>query len=167
MGVSATSPQPLQAGEVFGGVQVHDVKTGLTASGIEDGLALQLGWRGDSVQALRVIGSPSPHAFVSVNSEGGANFASAGMSWKIGRTLYLRPGMGLAVHDGPKRYDPDKERIVFGSRILFAPEIGLGISLNERTSIEASWVHLSHGQLFGRNNPGLDNIGMRLNYRFR
>ena len=32
-----------------------------------------------------------------------------------------------------------------------------------RLSIEASWVHMSHAQLFGRENPGIDNLGVRLN----
>ena len=161
------SAQPLKAGEVFGGAHVHDVKTGITASGFEDGVDLQLGWRGERLRALSAIGAPSPHAYVSVSTAGETNFAAAGLSWKIGRTLYLRPGVGLAVHDGPSRYEPGKDRIVFGSRILFAPEIGIGISLSEQVSLEASWVHLSHAQLLSRNNPGMDNIGMRLNYRFR
>ena len=54
-----------------------------------------------------------------------------------------------------------------GSRILFAPEIGVGAQLTDRVSVEASWVHLSHAQLFSRHNPGMDTIGLRLNYRFR
>ena len=157
----------MRAGEIFGGVYVHDVETGITASGFEEGVDFQLGWRGTRIGALGLIGAPSPHAFVSVNSAGDTNFAAAGISWKIGRTVYFRPGVGLAVHDGPSRYRPGQERIVFGSRILLAPEIGLGISLGERASIEANWVHLSHAQLFSRNNPGMDSIGVRLNYRFR
>jgi len=26
-------------------------------------------------------------------------------------------------------------------------------------------VHMSHGQLFGRENPGIDNLGFRLNLK--
>ena len=158
---------PAAAGEIFAGLYAHDVDTGLTKSGIEDGVDFELGWRGDRIRALRVIGSPSPHAFVSINSAGDTHFAAAGFSWKIGDRLYVRPGVGLAVHTGPGSVVPGDNRIDFGSRILFAPEIGVGVELNEQVSVEASWVHLSHAQLFSGQNPGLDTIGVRLNYRFR
>jgi lipid A 3-O-deacylase len=39
----------------------------------------------------------------------------------------------------------------------------VGTRINSRISIEASWVHLSHAQLFARQNPGIDNLGVRLN----
>jgi len=158
---------PVRAGEFFGGLYVHDVDTGLTRSGIEEGVDVELGWRGEKIGFLRVLGGPRPHAFVSLNSAGDAHFAAAGISWKIGRKIYLRPGIGLAVHSGPGRAVPGDDRIDFGSRLLFAPELGVGARLTDRFSIEASWVHLSHAQLFGRQNPGLDTIGVRLNYRFR
>ncbi|HYD39014.1 MAG TPA: acyloxyacyl hydrolase [Allosphingosinicella sp.] len=156
---------PTEAAEIFAGLYAHDVDTGLTRSGFEEGDDLELGWRGGRI--LRPLGGPRPHAFVSLNSAGDTHFAAAGISWKIGDRLYLRPGIGLAVHSGPGRAVPGDERIDFGSRILFAPELGLGARLGDRWSIEASWVHLSHGQLFGPQNPGLDTIGVRLNYRLR
>jgi hypothetical protein len=158
---------PAAAQEVFGGVYAHDVKTGLTRSGIEEGVDLELGWRGGRIDALSFVGTASPHAFVSLNSAGDTHFAAAGVNWKIGNTVYIRPGIGLAVHTGPGQVVPGDNRIDFGSRILFAPEIGAGVQVNDRLSVEASWVHLSHAQLFGGQNPGLDTIGVRLNYRFR
>ncbi len=158
---------PSSAQELFGGVYVHDVDTGLTKSGIEEGVDLELGWRGGRIGSLSGLGGPRPHAFVSLNSAGNTHFAAAGLSWKIGGQVYLRPGIGLAVHTGPGRVVPGDDRIDFGFRILFAPELGLGARLTERVSVEASWVHLSHAQLFGPQNPGLDTIGVRLNYRFR
>ena len=162
-----TAAAPAAAQEVFGGVYAHDVETGLTRSGIEEGIDVELGWRGDRLRFLKAVGSPSPHAYLSLNSGGNTHFASAGISWKIGDTVYLRPGIGLAVHTGPGSVVPGDDRIDFGSRILFAPEIGLGIRLSEKLSAEASWVHLSHAQLFSPQNPGIDTIGVRLNYRFR
>jgi hypothetical protein len=163
----ALAATPAGASEIFAGLYAHDVKTGLTKSGIEEGVDLELGWRGEKLGFLRALGAPRPHAFVSLNSEGNTHFASAGISWKIGRTIYVRPGVGLAVHTGPGSVVPGDDRIDFGSRILFAPEIGLGANLSEKVSVEASWVHLSHAQLFGGQNPGIDTIGVRLNYRFR
>jgi len=51
------------------------------------------------------------------------------------------------------------------NQVLFEPELGIGARISERMTIEASWVHLSHATLFGRQNPGIDNIGARLNFR--
>ncbi|QPQ56141.1 acyloxyacyl hydrolase [Allosphingosinicella flava] len=155
-----------RADEIFGGLHTQDVDTVFTKSGIEEGVALQLGWRGDRIGALGFIGRPSPHAFVSVSTDGGANFAAAGLSWKFGKTVYARPGIGIAIHDGPGGEIDRRDRIVFGSRVLFEPEIAVGYQVSGRVSVEASWVHLSHAQLFSRQNPGIDNIGMRVNYRF-
>jgi hypothetical protein len=41
--------------------------------------------------------------------------------------------------------------------------LAVGTHINSRLSIEASWVHMSHAQLFGKENPGIDNLGVRLN----
>ena len=159
---------PVSAQEVFGGVYAHDVDTPFNLSGdVERGVDLQLGWRGARIRALHAIGSPSPHAFVTVNSAGDTHFAAAGISWKIGNRVYLRPGIGMAVHTGPSRPDFGERRIDFGSRLLFEPELGVGVALSDRASVEASWVHLSHATLFSGQNPGMDTVGVRLNYRFR
>ncbi|HLL58872.1 MAG TPA: acyloxyacyl hydrolase, partial [Allosphingosinicella sp.] len=80
---------------------------------------------------------------------------------------YARPGIGLGLHDGPVGVAPGKDRIDLGSRLLFVPEIAMGYQINERFSVEASLVHLSHAQLAGGQNPGIDNVGVRLNYRLR
>jgi hypothetical protein len=50
--------------------------------------------------------------------------------------------------------------------VLFQPEVALGWRVTERVAVEASWLHISHGQLFGRQNPGLSDIGIRLVYGF-
>jgi hypothetical protein len=163
----ALAAAPAGAQEIFGGVYAHDVDTGLTKSGFEEGVDFEIGWRGARIDALSFVGTASPHALVSVNSAGATHFAAAGVNWKIGNPVYIRPGIGLAVHTGPERVVPSDNRIDFGSRILFAPEIGLGLQVNEKVSVEASWVHLSHAKIFGPQNPGLDTIGVRLNYRFR
>ena len=87
---------------------------------------------------------------------------------KFGDRIYIRPGVGIAVHTGSARNfeDPTNEKVDFGSRVLFEPELGIGARINDRLSVEASWVHLSHAQLFGRQNPGMDNLGVRLNLAF-
>jgi lipid A 3-O-deacylase len=158
---------PASAAEMFGGLAAHDVDTPLNKGGFESGLAVQAGVRGGRIGGLKAIGSPSPYAFASVSTEGGTNFAAAGLSWKFGGRLFVRPGIGLAVHDRSSHVVHDGLRGDFGSRVLFEPELGLGFRIDERWTAEASWVHLSHARLFSSQNPGMDNIGARLSYRFR
>lgn len=155
---------PALAGEVFGGLFIHDVKTPLTKSGIEGGVDLQLGYRWNPLMAAK---GPQPYLFAAVNSAGETHYAAGGLTFKIGDKVFVRPGLGLAIHTGStaKISHPDRDRVAFGSRILFAPELGLGVRLGERTTIEASWVHLSHAQVFGGQNPGMDNIGARFSFR--
>jgi lipid A 3-O-deacylase len=159
---AALGAAPARADEIFGGLYAHDVRI-IAVGSPEHGPDFELGWRGGTI--LRALGGPQPHLLVSVNGAGGTHFAAAGISWRIGRTLYVRPGIGIAVHSGAGYPPPD--RIWFNSRVLFEPEIGVGLRLTPRASVEASWVHLSHAQIFGHQNPGLDTIGMRFNYRFR
>jgi hypothetical protein len=159
---AALTAAPARADEIFGGVYAHDVDI-VTSSGIEKGVDAEIGWRGPRI--LRALGGPRPHLLVSVNSAGATHFAAAGISWRIGNKVYVRPGAGIAVHTGPDHSSPG--RIWYGSRILFEPELGIGLRLTPRASVEASWVHLSHARIFGPQNPGLDTVGLRFNYSFR
>jgi hypothetical protein len=157
---------PARADEVFAGLYAHDVDTPLNLRGLGQGMDFQLGWRGDRIGGLRAIGAPSPYAFVAVNTGSSEHYASVGISWKIGRQVYLRPGIGLAVHTAPISPNRPEPLEGMGSRILFQPEIGVGVQVSERVSVEASLVHLSHATLLDGHNPGMDNVGVRLNYRF-
>ncbi len=161
----AALPTSASAAEIFGGIYAHNVDTPLTLGGhVEDGVDLQLGIRGSSI--ARFIGADlQPYVFGSLNSAGNTSFAAAGLSAKFGGRVYVRPGLGIAIHNGSAaNFDnPNNNKIEFGSRVLFEPELGIGVQLAPRISAEASWVHLSHAQIFGRQNPGIDNIGVRLN----
>jgi hypothetical protein len=156
-----TAPGGAQAAELFGGIHVHDVKTPLDKSGIEGGVDLSVGIRGGGLFGTRL----QPYLFGALNSAGATDYAAAGISARfgLGHGWYIRPGIGLAVHDGSagKYYRSDK--IAFGSRVLFEPELGVGARVNRRISVEASWVHMSHAQLEGKENPGIDNLGVRVN----
>ena len=165
--LAASSAQPAAAQEIFGGVYGHDLDTPLNKGGFESGAAVVAGIRGDRMGSLRFIGSPSPYAFVSVSTSGETNLAAVGISWKIGDRVYVRPGIGLAIHDRSSTAMGGGLRRDFGSRLLFEPEIGVGVQISERLSAEAHWIHASHATLLSGQNPGMDNIGFRLNYRFR
>lgn len=158
----ASQASAASAGEIFGGVYKHDVDTPLTLGDHpEDGVDIQLGWRGARIGRTPI----QPYIFGALNSGGDTSYAAVGLSAKFGDAVYIRPGLGLAVHTGSDaNFDnPFNDRIEFGSRILFEPELGIGVRLAPRITAEASWVHLSHAQLFGKQNPGIDNIGVRVN----
>lgn len=158
--LAALVPSPAAANEIFGGIYAHDVDTFLTVSGIEEGMDFQLGWRGDSIAATPL----QPYAFVSAHTKGQTHYAAIGLSAKFGDMIFIRPGLGVAVHSGSAGdfQDPDNDEVEFGSRILWAPELGIGARIAPRMTLEASIVHLSHAQIFGRQNPGMDNVGVRL-----
>jgi len=160
-------PAPAQASEIFAGLFAHDVETPLTKGGFEDGADIELGWRGGRIRALGFIGAPSPYVFVSAATGGDTHFAAAGVSWRIGGRLFARPALGIAVHTRSSDGVVNGIRTDLGSRLLFAPEIGVGYQLSERVAVEATWVHVSHAQLLSRQNPGMDSIGIRLSYRLR
>lgn len=162
--VLAAVPTSAQAAELFGGVHVHDVKTPLDDSGLESGLDVSLGVRGDTFTHF-LGGALQPYVFGALNTAGNTSYGAAGLDakFRLGGSWYFRPGIGIAIHNGSagKYYRTDK--IAFGSRVLFEPEIGIGTQVSRHVSVEASWVHMSHAQLFGKENPGIDNLGVRLN----
>lgn len=159
----AALPAAAGATELFGGVYVHDVDTPLSKSGIEGGADFMAGVRGGRIGATPL----QPYAFVAVNSSGETNYGAIGLSAKFGDAVYVRPGLGLALHTGSTKnfQDLSNDRIDFGSRLLFEPEIAVGAEINDRLSLEASWVHMSHATLLSRQNPGIDNFGVRLNLK--
>src|SRR3954452_6637904 len=152
---------PAHAGEVLGGLYVHDVKLPTDKSGIEGGADVMLGYRGGNIGPTPL----QPYILGALNTAGDTSYAAVGLSAKFGRRIFIRPGIGIAVHTGSakKFQDLSNDKIDFGSRVLFEPEIAIGAQVNDRLSIEASWVHLSHATLFSRQNLGIDNLGVRLN----
>lgn len=158
---------PASAGELYGGVYKHAVDTPFTLDTGEGGFDLQAGYRFDPILPVVRI---EPYVFGSLNSEeGGTDFAGVGVGRKFGLGgAYVRPGVGLVIHNAPRlRVDPATgERTDLGSRLLFAPEIAVGLPIAPRISVEASWVHISNARLFDRQqNPGIDMIGVRANLK--
>ncbi len=152
------------AAELFAGAAFHAVDTPFTLETGEGGTDLIFGVRGGSINALGFIGRPAPYLLGVVNLEGDTSLVAAGLSWRFGDRLYVQPGIGLAIHDGPsRRFAANGDQTDLGSRILFEPEIAIGWRLSERLAAEASWIHVSHATLFNSGqNPGLDIIGARL-----
>lgn len=156
-------PSAVQAQEIYAGTSFHGVDTPLTLETGERGSDVQAGIRSAPIQGWKLIGSPSAYLHGQVSLNGNTSLIAAGLSWKFGDQFYVRPGIGLALHnDRIKEFRADGERLDLGSRVLFAPEVAVGVKLSERTAFELSWLHVSNATLLSRQNPGLDFIGARL-----
>jgi hypothetical protein len=183
--VTLTAWSEAGATDLWGGLYAHDIEDGLSEGGVEEGPQLAAGVIGRRLQSLERLGAPSPYALAALNTQGGTSYAAAGLSWRVGlgERLYLRPALGAAVHDGetdlPSPYAPGladvtrsqrfqrgQDELDLGSRVLVHLELALGWRANDQWAVEASWMHLSHGDLAGDQNPGLSDLGVRLVYSF-
>lgn len=146
----------------------------------EDGTVdVQLAYR---TAPLRFLLKPRLAAKAQISTAGRTSFASLGAEWRqhvLKGRLYGQIGIGLTVHDGyrftpdpfepglslteaARRYGIYRRRTSFGSQILFNPNASIGVRLSPRWAAELSWEHFSHRQLFSDQNPGIDNVGLRL-----
>jgi lipid A 3-O-deacylase len=161
---------PAMAGEVVMGGFQHAAQLGIAAGNDEGGADLQLGYRTEPL-SHRFLFGPRAYGLLSKNLIGDTSFASVGLLWRRDFTsrLYGQLGVGVAVHDGAVKLtdaEVPRDRIVFGSRALFQSELDLGWTLSRRWAVEASYVHLSNAGIYGGPNPGMDDVGARVIYRF-
>lgn len=147
----ALLPTPAFADDVMAGVAVHGVDVPWARGPQEDrgGVSISAGYRFAS-EGL------APYIYGSVNTDGRSNLLAAGISYKLGTKVYVRPAFGMAL---------TTNRRTLGSWWLFAPELAVGVRIGPRTSIEAMYQHYSHASLGGPHNPGLDMVGLRLNHK--
>lgn len=165
----AIAASPAAATEAFGGLFAHNIDLPTTIGSPEGGIDFQLGLRSDPLALVLKTAEVRAYAFGSVNSEGGVDFAAAGaaLRFPLDGNIYIQPGLGLAIHDGPDdRASRSTDKLYLGSRILFQPELAVGWTLSSRWSAEFGWVHLSHATILSGQNPGLDDLGMRIVHRF-
>lgn len=131
---------------------------------------------------LSVALKPRFTARLQVNTVGDTSFASAGAEWRqhvLRGRVYGQVGIGLALHDGYRftpdplepglppqevlrRFDLQATRTSFGSRVLFNPNLSVGVRLTDRVAAEAAFEHFSHAGIFGEQNPGINNLGVRI-----
>ncbi|MBX9881399.1 MAG: acyloxyacyl hydrolase [Sphingomonas sp.] len=136
---------------------------------------------------LRGALKPRLTAKLYLNTGGRTSLASVGAEWRqyaFRRRVYGQVGIGLALHDGylqtpdpfapgigraeaERRYAIYSTRTDFGSRVLFNPSFSIGVQLNRRLAAEATYEHFSHNGWFGRTNPGLETMGLRIVYKLR
>ena len=149
----SAAASPAQAGEIFGGLYVHDVDTPLT---LERGrgrrrrparlarraasprlrlqpYAVRRGQHGRARPIMRAVGSPASSATRSSSVR-----ASASRSTPARRANFERPQQR---QDRLRQPRPVRARA------------GVGTSINDRMTLEASWVHMSHGSAVRQAEP--------------
>jgi lipid A 3-O-deacylase len=173
------------AGEFMAGLYAHGVGVKQSQEGGVDPL---IGYHSDPIQGLGWLWKPSVHVVAAVNTNVSTDFVAAGFDWRIplghDSRWYVQPGIGMAYTTGEadignafapglspaemqRRLRLSHSRIDFGSKVLFEPELALGYHLSPRWDVEVSYIHLSNGEILHHGeNQGLDDIGVRLAYRF-
>lgn len=166
----SAAPASAWAQEAWIGLFGHEVPVGVAACCFERGADIQAGLRSGPLVAVPRFGELRAYALGSANTAGGVPFAAVGAVWRwpIGTTgVYVQPGLGGAVQFGSDaKYQVRPDRLYLGSRVLFEPELSVGWRVGRRWAIEGAYLHLSHAQLAGRQNPGLDDVGVRAVYAF-
>lgn len=98
--------------------------------------------------------------------EDGTSYAYAGLTWHFAVTnsFFVEAGFGGALNNGSDV--PTATRAGIGSNLLFRESIGLGFNVTENMTIIAQYEHLSHRDLAGSANRGLNNISMKVGFKF-
>jgi lipid A 3-O-deacylase len=115
------------------------------------------------------IWSPRPYVQVGISTAGDTNHIAAGLDWEfdLGSGLYAGGFLGLAYQDGYINEAPDG-RLRLGSPILFHFGADLGYRIDGHWGLSLFWEHMSNGAILGDadSNQGMDNVGIRVGYRF-
>lgn len=166
--------------EVHVGAMAHNIcVTDCKNAYKEEGPNLELQASFDSPSFLRWAGSPQPYIMASINLGSDTSFAAIGFEWRLemGGGWALEPGFGYAVHNGetdnpfpngsPEAAQFAEQHLQLGSEDLFRTSIGLTYDFEGPMEAQLLFEHLSHGQVLGEGrNQGLDQIGIRIGYRF-
>jgi lipid A 3-O-deacylase len=111
-------------------------------------------------------GSFYPEVGGSVASGGGTSYGYADVRYEytLPNGIFLGAGLGGAVQNGTlQATSPDHNAL--GSRVLFHLPVEVGFAFAEHYRASIYFEHISNGYL-AKPNEGVDNIGVRLGYRF-
>lgn len=115
---------------------------------------------------VETIGSPRPHIGASINSAGHTSQIYAGFTWQWGlpKDFFVEAMLGGAAHNGNRRLE-NEDRKALGHHFLFRLGGAIGYHITERINISIMFDHISNSGL-SDTNEGLENLGVRIGYRF-
>ncbi len=166
--------------EIRGGVAAHSIDINGGDPSPENGVNLSGEVLFKSPKIFRYLLSPRPYVHGSLNLEGDTSFYGGGLAWEhhvFHDRIVGEFDFGIDRHDGildlppvgdPLRETIRTERVLLGSRYLFRVGVGVGVKLDKHWRAQVFYEHLSNGDILGSSNrnQGLDNVGVRLGYRF-
>jgi len=163
---AAAGPWAGWLSEVRLGLLAHNI--GPIASAREDGAQINGELRFNPPPLFEYILSPRPHLGASINTVGETSFLYLGLTWTwdITDSLFLDLSFGGTIHDGwLNSHEPDPDRRLMGSRLLFRESLELGYRFLEHHSLSLMLDHVSNAGL-AHKNQGNDDVGLRYGYRF-
>ena len=129
----------------------------------------------DDPEWLKILLAPRPDIGFTANTAGGTSFGYLGLNWtaEIGNHLfndhdgvYASFGFGGAINNSNlSGDDQDANNKDMGTRALFHLTMEVGYEINQHVNVSVYYEHYSNADL-GPTNPGMNNLGMRLGYRF-
>jgi lipid A 3-O-deacylase len=182
LGAALAAAGPANAGidEVHVGVMDHNICVTNCKNADKEGspnVEFQVSF--DSPEMLHWAFSPQPYVMASVSTTGDTSFGGFGLEWRwqFADHWAVEPGVGYVLHDGennnkypngtPESQAFSDEHVLLGSRDLFRTSLGLTYDMDGPWEVQALFEHLSHGQILGNGrNQGLDELGIRVGYRF-
>ena len=124
---------------------------------------------------LKILLAPRPDIGFTANTAGGTSFGYIGLNWTADLFknvfndhdgVYFSFGFGGAINNsdlnGNNSADNNKD---MGSRALFHLYVELGYDITQHVNVSAFYEHYSNADL-GTTNPGMNNLGMRIGYKF-
>lgn len=179
--VAATLSMATPWGAAHAGA-IDEVRAGVTAQSFggyspdkEDGAGVNAEVLFASPYFLHGVGAPRPHIGVMVATDPDATSqVYAGLEWKanISRRFFVAGSVGGAVHNGETdTFDPAvdlprlDETLFLGCPVLFRLAADVGVEITEKIAASITWSHISNAGLCD-DNEGLDNLGVRVGYKF-
>jgi lipid A 3-O-deacylase len=129
----------------------------------------------DDPEWLHILLAPRPDIGFTANTAGGTSFGYIGLNWTVDLAknifddhdgVYFSWGMGGAINNSDLNGDNDGDNNKdMGSRALFHLYAELGYDVTQHVNVSVFYEHYSNAGL-GTTNPGMNNLGMRLGYKF-
>lgn len=163
---------------------LEEFRVGLVAHDVvdhaEDGPQIALEALFKSPDFLAAVGSPRPYVYASLSTQGYTNLFATGLNWTGNLTdrFSVEGAFGISYNDGvddvvdldpgdPVRIETAATRALLGSEWLFQTRLGADYALNDQWAVGVYFEHFSHGQILAEGrNQALDEIGVRIGYRF-
>jgi lipid A 3-O-deacylase len=129
----------------------------------------------DDPEWVKILLAPRPDIGFTANTAGGTSFGYIGLNWTADIAqnllndhdgLYFSFGFGGAISNSDLSGDNEgNNNKDMGSRGLFHLYTELGYRVTQHMNVSVFYEHYSNAGL-GTTNPGMNNLGMRLGYRF-